>query len=101
MHTPWGRAQDVEELADGVFRVSTASHGGLKLSRERWEEIPEQVRNVFLNPLYAEEDCEEPIALSLLGLADDHDRDRALRIAQAFDRYSIALFILLGINREA
>ena len=97
MRTPWGRAQDVEELSEGVLRVSTASHGGLKLSRERWEEIPESVRNVFLNPLYAEEDCEEPIALALLGLADDHDRERALKIAQAYERYSTSLFILLGI----
>ena len=29
MHTPWGSPQDIEELAEGVLRVSTASHGGL------------------------------------------------------------------------
>ena len=44
MHTPWGPPQDIEELAEGVLRVSTASHGGLKLSRERWAEIPAAVR---------------------------------------------------------
>ena len=43
MHTPWGPPQDIEELAEGVWRVSTASHGGLKLSRERWAEIPAEV----------------------------------------------------------
>ena len=32
MHTPWGPPQDVEELAEGVLRVSTAGHGGLQLS---------------------------------------------------------------------
>ena len=37
MHTPWGWTQDIEELAEGVWRVTTPSHGGLKLSRERWE----------------------------------------------------------------
>ena len=40
MHTPWGWSQDVEELAEGVLRVSTAGHGGLKLSRERWDSPP-------------------------------------------------------------
>ena len=40
MHTPWGAPQDIEELAEGVWRVSTASHGGLKLSRERWNALP-------------------------------------------------------------
>ena len=50
MHTPWGYPQDIEELAEGVWRVSTASHGGLKLSRERWEELPDLVRDSFLTP---------------------------------------------------
>ncbi len=45
MHTTWGTPQDIEELAEGVLRVSTASHGGLKLSRERWAEIPAAVRD--------------------------------------------------------
>ena len=75
MHTPWGYPQDIEELAAGVWRVSTASHGGLKLSRERWEELPDLVRDSFLTPTYAEEDCEEPIARTLLGIGDDRDRE--------------------------
>ena len=50
MHTPWGWAQDIEELAEGVWRVSTAGHGGLKLSRERWYSLPDVVRDTFLNP---------------------------------------------------
>lgn len=29
IHTPWGWSQDIEELAQGVWRVSTAGHGGL------------------------------------------------------------------------
>ena len=49
MHTPWGYPQDIEELAEGIWRVSTAGHGGLKLSRERWEELPDVVRDSFLN----------------------------------------------------
>ena len=34
MYTPWGRAQNVEILdRDGIVWVSTASHGGLRISK--------------------------------------------------------------------
>ena len=75
MHTPWGPPQDIEELAEGVLRVSTASHGGLKLSRERWAEIPAAVRDAMFTPTFAEEDCEELIVRTLLGLGDDRERE--------------------------
>ena len=63
----------------------------MKLSRERWEELPDLVRDSFLTPTYAEEDCEEPIARTLLGIGDDRDRESALRVAGYFDRYAPAL----------
>ena len=44
MHTPWGPPQDVEALADVVLRIETASHGGLKLSRERAVGLPSRRR---------------------------------------------------------
>ena len=91
IHTPWGWSQDIGELGEGVWRVSTAGHGGLKLSRERWEELPDLVRDSFLNTCFAEEDCEEPIARTLLGLGDARDRELAIRIAGYFDRYAPAL----------
>ena len=91
IHTPWGWPQDVEELAEGIWRLTTAGHGGLKLSRERWEELPDVVRDSFLNPCFAEEDCEEPIARTLLGLGDERERELAIRIAGYFDRYAPAL----------
>ena len=91
MHTPWGYPQDIEELAQGVWRVSTAGHGGLKLSRERWEELPDLVRDSFITPTFAEEDCEEPIARTLLGLGDEREKEFALRVAGYFDRYAPAL----------
>ena len=84
MHTPWGYPQDIEELAEGIWRVSTAGHGGLKLSRERWEELPDLVRDTFLNPTFAEEDCEEPIARTLLGIGDEREREFALKVAGSF-----------------
>ncbi len=96
MHTPWGYSQDIEELAEGVRRVSTASHGGLQLSRERWDAIPAAVRDEMLIPTFAEEDCEEPIVRTLLGLGDDGDREMALRVAGSFERYAPALPYLQG-----
>ena len=90
-YTPWGWTQDIEELAEGVLRVSTPSHGGLRLSRERWDSLPAQVRDAMLMPTFAEEDCEESIVRTLLGLGDDRDRELALTVAGYFDRYSPAL----------
>ena len=89
--TPWGWTHDVEELAEGILRVTTPSHGGLKLSRERWRELPAAVRATMLNPTFAEEDCEEPIVRLLLGVGDDRDREMALIVADYFDRYAPAL----------
>ena len=91
MHPPWGYTQDITKLAEGVWRVSTAGHGGLKLSRQRWEELPDVVRDTFLTPTFAEEDCEEPIARTLLGLGGARDRELALQVAGCFHRYAPAL----------
>ena len=96
MYTPWGCPEDVEELAEGVLRVSTAGHGGLKLSRERWDSLPAAVRNTMLTRTFAEEDCEEPIVRTLLGLGDDRDREAALRVAGHFPEYAPALPYLRG-----
>ena len=98
MHTPWGYPQDIEELAEGIWRVSTAGHGGLKLSRERWEELPDVVRDTMLNPTFAEEDCEEPIARTLLGIGDDRERKLALQVAVCFHRYAPALSYLREVG---
>ena len=90
-YTPWGWTYDIVELAEGIWRVWTPSHAGLKLSRERWDSLPATVRETMLNPGFAEEDCEEPIARLLLGIADDRDREMALTVACYFDRYASAL----------
>ena len=61
-----------------MLRVTTAGHGGLKLSQERWKELPADVQDTMLTPLYAEEDCEESIVRSLLGIGHEGDRETAL-----------------------
>ncbi len=89
--TPWGWTHDVEELTEGIWRVWTPSHGGLKLSRDRWAELPAAVRDTMLTPTFAEEDCEEPIVRLLLGVGDDRVREEALMVAGYFERYTPAL----------
>ena len=91
MDTPWGPPQDAQELAGGVLRVSTAGHGGLKLSLGRWASLPRAVRDTMFHQTFAEEDCEEPIVRTLLGIGDDRDREMAIRVAEHFDRYAPAL----------
>ena len=91
MYTPWGWTHDVEELAEGVLRVSTPSHGGLKLSRERWDTLPAELRDAMYTQTFAEEDCEEPIVRTLLGIGDDRERELAFKVAGYFDRYAPAL----------
>ncbi len=91
IHTPWGWTDHIEELAEGIWRVFTPSHGGLKLSEERWAELPPEVRDTLMNARFAEEDCEEPIVRVLLGLAEEWEREHAITIARYFHRYAPAL----------
>ena len=91
MYTPWGWTRDVMEITEGVWRVWTPSHGGLKLSRERWDELPRAVRGTLITPRFAEEDCEEPVVKTVLDIGDDRDREMAWEIVECFERYAPAL----------
>lgn len=55
MRTPWGKADDVKEVADGVYLVGTPSHGGIKLSPKQNKRIPVVFRTTGG---WYEEDCE-------------------------------------------
>ena len=67
IHTPWGIAESSEQIAPGIEIVSTPSHGGLRMTPERWGELPSDVQRAFRNSGWAEEDCEAPIALAIFG----------------------------------
>lgn len=43
--TPWGEAQNVENIAPGIVFASTESHGGYKLTPERNKAIPAPLRS--------------------------------------------------------
>ena len=53
--TPWGTAQTVDRLADGIVSVTTAGHGGVHLSPARLREMRESERT---RDGWYEEDCE-------------------------------------------
>lgn len=56
--TPWGTADHVDHVADGIAVAGTPGHGGIKLSPERNAEIPAALRN---KSGWYEEDCESNI----------------------------------------
>ena len=90
--TPWGPPQYVGGVAEGIYRVVTASHGGLRLLQEAQNKLPPGVRQMFLNgPEWAEEDCEEVIVLALLGLTGERETLLALKMAQQIARYQPAV----------
>lgn len=78
--SPWGVVQDATELAAGVWLVSTASHGGVKLSPERNAAMPTAVRHA---DGWYEEDCDwslaalvHPDAFTAKALTSAHDTAR-------------------------
>jgi hypothetical protein len=53
--TPWGKADYIENIAPGIQRVGTPSHGGYKLDRERNAQVNARWRR---EGGWYEEDCE-------------------------------------------
>ena len=57
--SPWGEIQQVTQIAAGIWRVDTASHGGLKLSDQRLAAMPPAWRNTaYSRNGWFEEDCD-------------------------------------------
>ena len=52
--SPWGSIQQADRLAAGIWSVMTASHGGILLSDERQEAMPEALRRSTTNRLQAQ-----------------------------------------------
>ena len=102
--TPWGRADWVSHTAPGAVQVSTAGHGGIKLSPERNKTIPPALRNASG---WYEEDCEagivawvHPDACPQAGLssAEVSESGRQTVVAYFPDEYEKATgeFVKLG-----
>ena len=65
METPWGIADNVEHIADGIQFVTTPSHGGFRLSAVRNAHVPGIVQDhtfrglgLIANGSWYEEDCD-------------------------------------------
>lgn len=59
--TPWGHADHVQWIADGIAHVFTSSHGGFYVSSERLDALPVPFRKFvpFAKlPNWFEEDCD-------------------------------------------
>jgi len=64
-HTPWGASQTADQIAPGITRYTTASHGGIKLSNKRRASMPAILRDIepFAGPGWYEEDCDWAIVV--------------------------------------
>jgi len=49
--TPWGQVQEARTIAPGISVLSTASHGGIYLSPEFNDQVPDQVKQQTFNCL--------------------------------------------------
>ena len=56
--SPWGKIQTAEVIAPGIVSVTTAGHGGILLSPERFAKMPEKYRDTFAGGRWYEEDCD-------------------------------------------
>lgn len=71
-YSPWGHVVSVRKLAPGIMLVTTMSHGGIFLTRDRQQQLAERAPQ-FLNavegcayapkPTWWEEDCEAVLPL--------------------------------------
>jgi hypothetical protein len=63
--TPWGCPDSAKEIAPGVVEISTPSHGGIHLSKERQAEVERVMPffRPFAGPGWYEEDCDWCIVL--------------------------------------
>jgi hypothetical protein len=64
-HSPWGAVDHGERIAEGVFFVSTPSHGGFKLAAALNLRIPAAFRR---EGGWYEEDCDEAIPVFFMPL---------------------------------
>jgi len=83
--SPWGPIQTVEPLGPEAVSVTTASHGGLRVSPTALARLPEPIRQTaFSGHGWFEEDCDWALPYLALGLdAFESDAARAAEVHQA------------------
>ena len=85
--SPWGAIQTLEPLGPDAVAVTTASHGGLRLSEAALQRLPEAVQaTTYSSGGWFEEDCDWALpylALRLDAFETDPDRGSTMRAAAA------------------
>lgn len=75
--SPWGLIQTASALGTDAVAVTTASHGGLRISPEAFARLPVPIRRTaFSADGWFEEDCDWALPYLALGL-DAHEPDAA------------------------
>lgn len=101
--SPWGPIQAVEPLGPDAVSVTTASHGGLRISLTAWSRLPAAIRQTaYSQDGWFEEDCDWALPYLALGLdAFERDAARAAEMHQAavrtVQRYHPQHAALLGV----
>ena len=84
--SPWGRIQNVSRVADGISWISTAGHGGFRLSKTRYESMPANLRACsFTGNQFFEEDCSW--CAVVMAFPQYFNADQSLSAAMTFDKY--------------
>lgn len=84
--SPWGTIQNVTQLAPGIWLVSTASHGGIKVSDQRLATMhPDWRQTAYSSNGWFEEDCDWAlVALSFPDAFKPEDIEAARRTVAHF-----------------
>jgi hypothetical protein len=95
LSSPWGKVDGADEVAPGIWAVSTPSHGGFILSQARLQAMPAYLRiNKAARDAHAfEEDCEW--ALVVMAFPDEFpesDRYNAGRVISSTSQFSFPGF---------
>lgn len=81
-YSPWGTVQHSHRFAEGIWFVSTASHGGYWLSEQRQKEFHEVEAFKDFGPQWLEEDCEACLVyLRWAGYASDEQISDSIQMA--------------------
>jgi len=105
--SPWGAIQTVEPLGPDAAFVTTASHGGLRVSLTALARLPVALRETpYSQNGWFEEDCDWALPYLALGLdAFEPDAARAPEVHQAavrnVQRWHAPLAAVLGIAAPA
>lgn len=103
--TPWGLADNVEPVADGIAFVSTPSHGGYLLSGAALEQMPAYFKAATfgnVGPRWYEEDCDwAMVALAFPQHFKADAYDHARKIMAAFKPDLLAQFEADPARRQA